>query len=74
MFTAQGSQMPIRQFRCKGTEKYAQMQEKRAKVYFRARFSCIWAAWVVVARISIPSVGFRAVRLAIYSLTTRLPL
>ena len=34
MFTAQGAQMPIRQIRCKGTEKYAQMQEKRAKVYF----------------------------------------
>jgi hypothetical protein len=44
MFTAQGAQMPIRQIRCKGTEKYAQMQEKRAKVYFWARFSCIWAA------------------------------
>ena len=74
MFTAQGSRMPIRQIRCKSSDFFAYTQEKRAKVYFWARFSCIWAAWVAVARISIPSVGFRAVRLAIYSLTTRLPL
>ena len=35
MFTAQGSQMPIHQFRCKGTEKYAHTQVKRAIFYFQ---------------------------------------
>lgn len=74
MFTAQNAQMFFYQIGYKGTTKNAHTQVKRAKVYFWTRFSCIWAAWVAVARISIPSVGFRAVRLAIYSLTTRLPL
>ena len=29
MFTALGSQMPFRQFRCKGTKKIVHAQEKR---------------------------------------------
>ena len=52
MFTAQGAQMPIRQFRCKGTEKYAQMQEKRAKVYFQLRFSYNFLAEALIGWIS----------------------
>ena len=44
MFTAQNAQMPIRQISCKSSDFFAYTQEKRAKVYFWARFSCIWAA------------------------------
>ena len=35
MFTAQGAQMPIRQFRCKVTTKNAHTQVKRAIFYFQ---------------------------------------
>ena len=37
MFTAQSSRMPIRQIRCKGTKKYAILQEEG--VFFRS-FRC----------------------------------
>ena len=29
---------------CKGTTKNAHLQQNRAKVYFRVRFCCKWAA------------------------------
>ena len=32
MFTAQGAQMPIYQFRCKGTTKFASVQENGEKI------------------------------------------